>query len=117
MPKYKDYVNKMIEDNQEVFDEFKSIHAKYHLDPTTHQKEFNSMGKNIQELVREYENRLCRNTERGMYNKFSSGLSEKFQNEVRKIFPKYDDIGIIVDEVDTGIFNIKKIFLKWSFSN
>lgn len=111
MSKYKDYVKKMLEDNQEVFDEFKNIHAQYELDPVTYQKEFNRVGKIVQELMREYENRLCRDTERGMYNKFSSKLAEKYQNEVRKIFPKIDDIGIIIDEADTGIFNIKKIKL------
>ncbi|MBN1168515.1 hypothetical protein JXA63_01340 [Candidatus Woesebacteria bacterium] len=110
MPKYKDYVQKMMEDNPEVFDEFKIIHSKYELDPDTNQTEFNRVGRIVQEVIREYENRLCRNTERGMYSKFSASLAEKFQNEVRKVFPKVDDIGIIIQNDKS--FEIKKINLK-----
>lgn len=111
MTKYKDYVQKMLEDNQEVFDAFRIIHDQYSLDPNANQEEFNRNGKIVQEIIREYENRLCRNTERGMYSKFSGGLSEKFQNEVRKIFPNIDDIGIIIETPKSAPFKIKKISL------
>ena len=96
----------MINENKQVFDDFKTIHDKYILDENKWQDELNKKGKRVQELVREYEDRLCRNTERGMYNKFSTGLSEKFQNEVKHHFPMIDHIGLIVEK-----FSIKKISL------
>ena len=112
MTKYQEYFNKMIDENKDVFDEFKTLHQAYYLDENAWQKEFNDKGARIMELVRDYENRLCSNTERGMYNKFSGGLSEKFQALVRKEFPLVDNVGLIVDEKPTNLsFNIKKISL------
>ncbi len=96
MTKYKAYVQKMLEENQKLFDDFRKLHNDYSLNPDTLQEKFNDDGKKILEVIHEYENRLCSNTERGMYNKFSEGLAEKFQNEVRKYFPKIDYIGLIV---------------------
>ena len=96
MTKYKEYVNKMLADNKDLFDKFKVIHDQYALNPEIWQKRYNEEGEAVLEVVHEYENRLCANTERGMYNKFSAGLAEKFQNEVRKIFPQIDRIGIKV---------------------
>ena len=107
MTKYKEYVLKMLEENKEVFDDFRKIHDAYSLNPDSLQEKFNKEGKKILEITHEYENRLCANTERGMYNKFSQGLAEKFQNEVRKFFPKIDYIGLIT----TQEFVLKKINL------
>ncbi len=106
MVKYKEYVQKMLDENKEVFDAFQKLHDKYELNPDELQDKFNEEGEKILEIVRKYEGRLCRNTERGMYNKFSTGLSEKFQNEVKHHFPMIDHIGLIVEK-----FSIKKISL------
>ncbi|MGD8744601.1 MAG: hypothetical protein PVJ52_03345 [Candidatus Woesebacteria bacterium] len=104
--KYKVYFEKMIDENQKLFDEFKEIHNEYGLNQDGLQDEFNQKGKKILSVIQEYENRLCSNTERGKYNKFSARLAEKFQNEVRKHFPLIDHVGIRVEE-----FSIKKINL------
>jgi hypothetical protein len=107
MTKYKQYVEKMFEDNREVFEKFTKTHSLYANEPEKWQKQFNTEGEIILDLIREYENRLCANTERGMYNKFSTQLSEKFRNEVRKIYPMIDHIGIIIDTKSD--FYLKKI--------
>jgi len=106
MTKYKQYFQKMLTDNEELFEQFKKLHAEYESSPDELQERFNKEGEKVLEIVREYENRLCTNTERGMYNRFSSGLAEKFQNEVRKHFPMVDRIGLIVEK-----FTINKIKL------
>lgn len=107
--KYRQYFDKMLTENKEVFEEFKELHAKYTADEDKYQTEFNTKGKVIKDIVHDYENRLCANTERGMYSSFSGGLSEKFYAEVRKMFPLFDHIGILV--VTVPDFNIKKIKL------
>ncbi|MCH7641084.1 hypothetical protein IID22_02735 [Patescibacteria group bacterium] len=108
MVKYKEYYQKMLEDNGEIFSSFKNLHDSYTLNPQSHQKEFNTRGEKVLEIIREYENRLCTNTERGVYNKYSAKLAEKFQNEVRVHFPMIDRIGLIIDKPG---FAIKKINL------
>lgn len=106
MQKYQEYFQKMINDNKELFESFKKLHDKYALSQDGLQQEFNGLGEKVMEMVREYENRLCSNQERGIYNKYSTNLAEKFQAEVRKHFPMIDHVGLIVEE-----FSIKKISL------
>ncbi len=96
--KYKEYIKKMLDDNQEVFEQFQSLHNKYEQNQEIYQEKFNVEGERILEIVREYESRLCANTERGVYNKYSSGLAEKFQIEVRKHFPFIDHVGLKVQQ-------------------
>lgn len=106
MTKYKQYVAKMFEKRSKDFERFKIIHDKYTLDANEWQKEFNFEGEKILEIIREWEDRLCKNTERGMYSKYSTLLAEKFQTEIKKHFPMIDRIGIQIED-----FNIKKIKL------
>lgn len=98
----------MLKDNEEIFNSFKNLHDNYALNPQSHQKDFNTQGEKVLEIIREYENRLCTDTERGVYSKYSAKLAEKFQNEVRAHFPMVDRVGLIIEE--TG-FAIKKIKL------
>lgn len=98
----------MLKDNREIFDSFKNLHDNYALNSQSHQKEFNTQGEKVLQIIREYENRLCTDTERGVYSKYSAKLAEKFQNEVRAHFPMIDHIGLIIDK---PAFAIKKIKL------
>lgn len=112
MAKYKEYFQKMLEDESEAFEEFKKLHHEYAQNQDVLQEKFNEEGEKILSIIREYENRLCSNTERGKYNKFSANLAEKFQNEVRKHFPLIDHVGLIVEKGKPAPeFSIKKINL------
>ena len=111
MVKYKEYVQKMLNENGQTFGEFRKIHDKYALSSNGLQEEFNKKGEKILEIIREYENKLCANTERGMYNKFSGGLAQKFQDEIRKVFPMIDHIGLIENKENKNSFFIKRINL------
>ncbi len=106
MTKYKEYFQKMLADNKKLFDDFLILHNEYGMDQDGLQEKFNEQGKKVMEVVREYENRVCANTERGMYNKYSTNLAEKFQNEVRKHFPLIDHVGLVIQK-----FTLKKINL------
>ncbi len=111
MVKYKEYVQKMLSENRKLFDDFRIIHDKYALNSDGLQEEFNKKGEKILEIIREYENKLCANTERGVYNKFSGNLAQKFQDEIRKIFPMIDYIGLKTEKAEKNFFSIKRIKL------
>ena len=94
MPKYRDYVRKMFNAHPTEFEEFSAIHSKYTLDQAKHQQEFNKIGAKIQDIIREWENRLCGHSEKGQFGKFSANLAEKFQAEIKAFFPMIDFIGV-----------------------
>jgi hypothetical protein len=103
----------MISENKVIFDKFTQLHFEYSINQEKLQDKFNREGKKVLEVIREYENRLCANTERGMYNKYSANLAEKFQNEIRKHFPLVDHVGINTKILrkETNTFSLKKINL------
>lgn len=114
MVRYKEYVKKMIEENPKLFGEFRTLHDKYSNEQENYQDEYNLVGEKIQEVIKEYENRVCANTERGMYSHYSGNLAEKFQNEIRAVFPMIDFIGIKTtkrnsDYIKDEKFTIKKL--------
>lgn len=120
MVKYKEYYNKMVSENKDIFDNFTKLHFEYSIDQDKYQEKFNEEGSEVLDIIRDYENRLCSNTERGMYNKYSGGLAEKFQNLIRSHFPLIDHIGLVVEKpkekksIDNSIngsFSLKKINL------
>lgn len=107
MTKYKQYFDKMIEENREVFKDFRLLHDRYAFEGDGMQDEFNEKGKKILNIIREYENKLCKNSEK-TYSMFAGNLAEKFWIEVRKEFPMVDHIGIITKK---PAFSLKKITL------
>lgn len=86
----------MVETNQEIFNVFMDLHDKYTKDPVKWQNDFNTTGKKIVEIIREWERKLCSHSERGKFAKFSDKLAEKFWSEVRKDFPKIDFVGVTI---------------------
>lgn len=107
MTKYKEYLNKMLEENKEIFDKFAKLHLDYSLEEEKYQDEFNKEGEKILKIVHEWEDKLCKQSEKAGYGSYTGGLSEKFQAEVRAHFPLIDHIGIIVNK-----FSLKKIKLR-----
>ena len=95
MSKYRLMVTQMLDENKELFDNFREIHDEYALDPVKWQKIYNNYGREIQDVIRVYERRLVANMKTGKYGVFSSGVSEKFWGEIRIIFPKIDFIGVV----------------------
>lgn len=106
--KYKEYVDKMIGLNKDLFAQFQAIHDMYALNEEENQEKFNIIGAKVMKLVREYEQKLCQ-TQEGTYNQYTGKLAEKFQDEIRKRFPMVDYIGIVVKKAPA--FTLKKISL------
>jgi hypothetical protein len=79
MTKYKKHFLTMLEENQELFNSFKTL--------TPESEEFHTEGNKVLRVIRRYEDELCSKSEGGRYGKFSENLSEKFQEEVHGYFP------------------------------
>ena len=94
MTKYQKYFQEMLEENSELFAEFKLLHDKYAINPEEFQSELNNKGEKILEIIRTYEKNLCLKSTSSQYGKFASNLSEKFWDAVRGHFSKIDFIGV-----------------------
>ncbi len=103
MTKYREYFKKMLDENREIFDEFKNIHDRYGLDMNNLQEEFNEVGKRVFKVIREYENRLCNRSESNGYGSYTGSLAQKFMDEIRGLFPHIDRVGIIVKKSSPGV--------------
>lgn len=113
--KYKEYVDRMLEAEKELFDAFKKVHDEYALNEDKLQDAFNKEGEKILEVLNEWENKLCNQSEKGGYSAFTPKLAEKFREEVKKHFPMIDHIGIQVSfapvEASNDPFILKRIDL------
>lgn len=96
MTKYREYFERMITNEKETFDSFTKLHMQYSLDQDGMQEEFNSKGAKVVAVIREWENKLCSTSDKAGYGGYTSNLSEKFWQEVRKVYPLIDHVGIIV---------------------
>lgn len=94
MRQYQVIYQTMIDENKDAFRKFFGVHELYVKNPQLAQTEFNTVGREIQDIIHKYERKLCGKTEGGMYSKFSQNLSEKFWEVIRKDFPKIDYIGV-----------------------
>jgi hypothetical protein len=106
MTKYKEYFERMLKENKEVFDEFTILHANYGMDEEKYQDEFNKEGEKILKIVNEWENKLCSQSEKAGFANYTGNLAEKFQAELRSAFPLIDHVGIISIR---STFQIKKL--------
>jgi len=95
MAKYKQQIEEMLEIHKDIFGPFKALHDKYAIDPKKWQEEYNIVGQDVLRLIRRWENSLCSKSESGKYGRFSTSLSEKFWGEIRELFPKIDNIGLL----------------------
>lgn len=95
MSKYKKYFQEMFQAHKELFTSFKEIHDQYVGDEEAWKKEFNTVGKQVVEVIREYERMLCAKSDSGQYSKYSSNLADKFWTEVRSYYPRIDFVGVM----------------------
>lgn len=94
MQKYQTFISLMRQDNKELFDNFQLVHDAFVLAPEINKARFNQIGYEVLDVIRDYERRLCGKSESGQFGKFSSGLAQHFWDEIRKVYPKIDFVGI-----------------------
>ena len=92
--KYKHYYDLMLEQNADAFAEFKKVHDLFEKDSTKWKSQFNELGLQITDIIRDWEHRLCSGMERGKFANYSAKLAEQFQNEIKKTFPSIDLVGL-----------------------
>lgn len=85
----------MVESHKELFSRFEKIHTKYVDTDGANQEEFNKVGAQVLDIVRDYEKLLTSKSDSTNYAKFSSNLSDKFMDQVRRVYPKIDFIGVL----------------------
>lgn len=93
MIKFKEYFQKMCDENKVVFDEFEFIHDLYKQNRKANQVVFNEQGMIIRKIVEDWDRKLCGRMERGKNAAYSQKLSEKFWGEVRIRFSMIDFVG------------------------
>jgi len=108
--KYKDYFDRMINTNKNIFNNFNKLYNEYIKDQDSLQEKYNKEGRAVLDIIREWENKLCSQTEKAGFGNYSTNLSEKFWTEIRKTYPLIDYIGVISKKSPTqSKFSIKKI--------
>lgn len=111
MTKFKEYFDRMLIVEKDLFKEFEDIHDRYVLEPDKLQEELNKKGSEAMKVIRIWEGKLCSQSEKGGYGGYTSSLAEKFWSEVRKKYPAIDKVGIIIRKKEIPSFNLKKINL------
>lgn len=94
MVKYKKAFKEMLEDNQKLFEEFKTTHDNFGKNPSKWKDKFNEEGTKILRVIRRYENNLCSRSENTGFAKYSANLSDKFWEQVRAFLPLIDNVKI-----------------------
>ena len=95
--KYKRYYQQMKSENEQLFAKFKTVHDLFEQDRSQHQTQFNLLGQELMEIVRDWERRLCAGMSKS-FNHYSHTLSEKFKNELRADFPLIDLVGVTISK-------------------
>lgn len=93
MQKYQIYYQEMIDQNKYLFFRFMDLHEKYSANQEKYQNEFNDLGKEVIEVIRQWEQKLCRKSEGGGFAKFSGNLADKFWGLIRSEFKYIDFVG------------------------
>lgn len=94
MRAYQESFQKMITENRDLFDNFQNVHDAFVLNPDVNKAKFNQIGREVTDVIRDYERRLCAQMGKGQFSKFTQNLSEKFWAEVRNVYPKIDFVGV-----------------------
>lgn len=93
-PKFRQVLKETYAKHAEVFDALRPIHDSYAANRKAVQDEFNKAGEPVMVILKEAEQRLCRQTETGGYGVYSSKLADKFWAEVKKDWPFIEWIGV-----------------------
>ena len=92
--KYKQYYDMMMRNNTQLLADFKKTHDLYATNMTKYHQQFNTEGRDILDIMRSYERKLCSGMERGKNSAYSDKLAEKFWLEIKKEYPLIDQVGV-----------------------
>jgi hypothetical protein len=92
--KYREYYEKMIAENRQLFDDFLKVHDAFKQDQKRHAIVFHQLGQRVVDKIRDFDRRLCSAMGRGVYSTYSQKLSEKFWDLARQDFDQIDMVGV-----------------------
>lgn len=84
----------MVTQNQKMFDDFLRIHNNFVINAEKHAAQFHDEGRDVLDMIRFWERKLCSGMEKGKNGQYSSKLAEKFWAEVRKHYTHIDQVGV-----------------------
>ncbi len=94
IPKFEKFYQLMEEQNSELFNKFQAIHDQFAADGSQ-AVEFHQVGRDVLDVIRDWERRLCSGMERGQFAGYSAKLSEKFWQKVKERFTLIEAVGLI----------------------
>jgi TRAP-type C4-dicarboxylate transport system substrate-binding protein len=92
--KYRQLFLDMMQEHRDLMLDFKDVHDKFAENEDAFKAEFNEKGAKVVEIIRDYERKLTSQQDKGQYSKFSSGLSDKFWDQIRSFLPRIDFVGV-----------------------
>jgi hypothetical protein len=92
--KYSELYKNMVDSNKVLWFEFMKIHDEYQKDKNK-ADQFHKVGRDVLDIIRAYERRLCGPMERGVNSTYSKNVAEKFWDEVKKDLPLIGEVGVI----------------------
>jgi hypothetical protein len=92
-PKFEKFYQLMEEQNQALFDQFQVVHDQFLADKSN-EENFHQVGRDVLDVIRDWERRLCSGMERGQFAGYSSKLSEKFWSKVKERFSLIEEVGL-----------------------
>ncbi len=93
-PKYKKFYELMTAENQKLFDEFQPIHDGFVENNDQWAEQFHRVGRDVMDVMRDWERRLCSGMERGTNAVYSHQVSDKFWQEIKKRFSHIEMVGL-----------------------
>jgi sugar-specific transcriptional regulator TrmB len=97
MTRYKQAFEEMVARHKQEFAEFKKVHDEYAHDQSKWQAKFDELGRPINRIIWDTENRLCGKMEGSGRGQYTANLAGKFKEEVKKYLPLIDMVGIRVE--------------------
>ena len=79
-----------------LFADFKKIHDAFQANPEENAERFHREGRDVLDVIRSFERKLCSGMERTNNSVYSDKVAEKFWDEVRKELPLIDQVGVTV---------------------
>lgn len=100
--KYLQYYELMLRNNEKILADFKVLHDNYSEDKQMYSARFHKEGRDILDIMRSYERKLCSGMERSKNSAYSDQLANKFWDRIRKDYPLIDEVGLVVRQVDVN---------------
>jgi len=97
--KYKQYFEQMLEQEKELFENFRVVHDQYKLNQTALQKKYNVEGEKVVTVIRHWERRCARLWDERVYGQYAQqGFRKSFWDLIREEFDQIDMIGVKIEK-------------------